>query len=1258
MFGVNRPILTIAVLVCLIAAASPAAAAVIQRAITIDGDMDSDWRNGTPTLSDDIPENSPDQASGDGEGDPPNLVCPGSTDDDAYDNFESDTGTCVGLPGGVGRDLRTFAFTYDANNLYLFVGRYESSNNVTDWWFFLDTDNDERMESSDLLLRVKWQGTNQSTDKEYWTYVPDSPVGDPLVGGADNDGDGYNMPGTIQDPISLGTVNGGSTDGLEMETLVPWADICGFAGCGPKSIGFHIASSNGSNLPQNNVDNMTGPGGGSGGGSALVFLDLSLQKTASATELPLVTGGDPTVTFSITVTNEGGGDATGIEVEDILDPNFFEFVAADDANYDDSIGIWTIPLLAESDSITLNIEARSIGAGSATNTATIVDLNEVDTDSNNDDDSVMVNIASPDLRITKTHPGVFKDQADGSYTLIVSNEAGAGPHQGVITIEDTLPAINSPVTGSMSFSGYSGTGWICVDSGAGTVADPVIVTCEYGIASSILAAGASLPPLTLIAFSDFGADVTVDNTAEVVPAADVVEAVTGGSGDNIILDPTDVETAPDELDLAITKTVINATPAVMSDLITFTITVTNNGPIGANNIVIDDLLPAGLSYDSHSATPGGPGSYDSMTGVWQIGSLVNGNSGILTLNATADMGTGGTTLTNTATISGVDEFDSNTGNNTASASVVPVEANLSTSTKSVVDLNGGQVNPGDQLRYTITLIESGGADALDVAVLDDAPANTGSISNIVVTGATPTDASDSNTLDLSDFTVPANGSVTIEFEVTVDASAPDFGSITNSADVTSSTAAGVTVSAPPVTVRRGEVKPFYLHNVATAAGTSLGSPAHPAFNGISGRSMNRRATTNTTAVTVGNTELIWLMDPEVFASTVIEDQPGSSIAAQLVMSRAGNGSKEANVTLYFDANCDGAGGVAVASSGDQAVLGNTDEVETFSLDLSSNVTLNPGECLYLGIRSTVNGKSFDVIPYSATFGTESRIDLPVFGYINVDALEVYDAADTGLTTPLSSFEVGQDIVIRILVSDPFGSFDITSVELTILTADLDEDVSSEELVDTASMKAYLTETVTASSREFLYEYTPPLSEPAGTWKIFVDSVEGLEVDPITADDDDSYTAVPPQPEITVQKKIYEETGTTEIAEIHPDDAFVYEITITNIGAGEAADLVIEDAVSDFTALEIDYVATDEPFDFIDSVANPSGYTGIDEWQYSIDGGATFLNPALQPLQDGRDTSASGFDGAVTDIRILMPGSPGETMDPDGEFIIRYRMRIR
>ncbi|WP_295614348.1 DUF11 domain-containing protein [uncultured Methanobrevibacter sp.] len=80
-----------------------------------------------------------------------------------------------------------------------------------------------------------------------------------------------------------------------------------------------------------------------------------------------------------------------------------------------------------------------------------------------------------------------------------------------------------------------------------------------------------------------------------------------------------------EADLAIVKVVSDSTPKV-GDVITWTITVTNNGPDRAVDVVVHDKLPDGLVYISDDSN----GKYDDVSGVWTIGTLQNNAS--VTLN--------------------------------------------------------------------------------------------------------------------------------------------------------------------------------------------------------------------------------------------------------------------------------------------------------------------------------------------------------------------------------------------------------------------------------------------------------------------------------------------------------------------------------------------------------------------------------------------------------------------------------------------------
>src|SRR5262249_149655 len=108
---------------------------------------------------------------------------------------------------------------------------------------------------------------------------------------------------------------------------------------------------------------------------------------------------------------------------------------------------------------------------------------------------------------------------------------------------------------------------------------------------------------------------------------------------------TDTATAtPQQADLAIAKTVSNATPNV-GDVIPYTITLTNNGPGAASSVTISDPLPPGLSFVSFTASQG---SYDSGTGLWTVGNVAANVP--LTLNVQAEV-VSAAAQTNTAAVS-------------------------------------------------------------------------------------------------------------------------------------------------------------------------------------------------------------------------------------------------------------------------------------------------------------------------------------------------------------------------------------------------------------------------------------------------------------------------------------------------------------------------------------------------------------------------------------------------------------------------------
>ena len=103
------------------------------------------------------------------------------------------------------------------------------------------------------------------------------------------------------------------------------------------------------------------------------------------------------------------------------------------------------------------------------------------------------------------------------------------------------------------------------------------------------------------------------------------------------------------------------------EFVTYTVTVKNQGPDPASGIVVSDPLPAGLTFSSASPNRG---SYDPMGGSWTLGSLARGDSAQLLLSAVVDLGTGGATIFNSASLVATDQADTLLGNQADSISIV------------------------------------------------------------------------------------------------------------------------------------------------------------------------------------------------------------------------------------------------------------------------------------------------------------------------------------------------------------------------------------------------------------------------------------------------------------------------------------------------------------------------------------------------------------------------------------------------------------
>ena len=271
--------------------------------------------------------------------------------------------------------------------------------------------------------------------------------------------------------------------------------------------------------------------------------------------------------------------------------------------------------------------------------------------------------------------------------------------------------------------------------------------------------------------------------------------------------------AGDVFDLALFKTLAdgsNLATVAPGDTVTFTLTVENQGTVGATNIDVVDYLPAGLTLADPNWIDNADGSASLAT---PIPALAAGASTTVDIMFTVDAGASGT-IDNFAEISGamddmgnvVPDADSTpdaidddvfltdddvTGNGLAGGdeddhdraqlNVVPPPIFDLALFKTLADgTNLGTVSPGDTVTFTLTIENQGAVDAADVEVVDYLPAG--------LTLADPSwidNADGTASLATPIPTLLAGTSTTVDIIFTVDAGAT--GTIDNFAEISGAT---------------------------------------------------------------------------------------------------------------------------------------------------------------------------------------------------------------------------------------------------------------------------------------------------------------------------------------------------------------------------------------------------------------------------------------------------------------------------------------
>ena len=285
------------------------------------------------------------------------------------------------------------------------------------------------------------------------------------------------------------------------------------------------------------------------------------------------------VTYTVTVTNDGIGDANNVVITDVLDKGLKFLNATGNFTYDEKTGTitWTVDL-AKGETKTFNVNVTVLGYGVLPNTVAVGNKTAVR------------NITVPEIiTVKEVNSSDIHIGDEITYTITVSNSGKINATN--VVIRDILPE-----------------GLKFINASNGGVYDPVT-----GIITWIL-------NITANSTVDLTVDVCVNKSGNITNTVNV-----GNKTSNCTIESGDI------VDLEI-HIVADKSEIYVGDNIVYTVTVINNGPSDAINAIANILIPNALSILSYNATKG---TFDITSGNWSIGNLTNGEKVVLTFVAKA-----------------------------------------------------------------------------------------------------------------------------------------------------------------------------------------------------------------------------------------------------------------------------------------------------------------------------------------------------------------------------------------------------------------------------------------------------------------------------------------------------------------------------------------------------------------------------------------------------------------------------------------------
>ncbi|WP_425545923.1 beta strand repeat-containing protein, partial [Aquimarina litoralis] len=510
--------------------------------------------------------------------------------------------------------------------------------------------------------------------------------------------------------------------------------------------------------------------------------DLSIAKsvvlTTDADGSTTISAGD-TVTFSVTVTNAGPNNATGVGVGDTV-PDGYTTIGSISNGGSESGGLisWSGLSITTTTPLVLTYTAVVTATGNYTNFAEITASDnfdpdsspdataDTDTPSEDDETSATPTVASvSDLSIAKSV--VLTTDADGSTTISAGDTVtfsvtvtNAGPNNATgVGVGDTVPDGYTTI-GSISNGGSESGGLISWSGLSVTTTTPLVLTYT----AVVTATGNYTNFAEITASDNFDPDSSPDATADTdTPSEDDETSAT----------PTVASVS----DLSIAKSVVLTTDADGSttisagDTVTFSVTVTNGGPNNATGVGVGDTVPDGYTTIG-SISNGGSESGGLIS--WSGLSITTTTPLVLTYTAVV---TATGNYTNFAEITASDNFDPDSSPDATADTDTPSEDDETSATPEVPSLSviktvrvaGSALN--DVIEYDIVVTNTGNVTLTDIEITDD-NADAGSIVGSPIVSLAP------------------GASVTVTANQTITQADIDAGFIENSATATGDSPSG------------------------------------------------------------------------------------------------------------------------------------------------------------------------------------------------------------------------------------------------------------------------------------------------------------------------------------------------------------------------------------------------------------------------------------------------------------------------------------